>query len=167
MVPPSVPIPLRWQRALFSAVGRSLRRGALAIRLLSAALPASAATHLIAAPSVPWPGGGLAALEGEPALGSVRFAPGGSELPADAEPVLDRLASRLDADGKSRVELLAYASGSNENSRARRLSLDRAIAVRAYLTARGVSQTRVIVRALGNGAPGSGGDRVDVVPLDP
>ena len=117
--------------------------------------------------AAPGPGIDFAALESEQVPGSVPFAPGGSELPAAARPVLDRLASRLDSDGKSRVELLAYASGSNQNSRARRLSLDRAIAVRAYLEARGVAETRVIVRALGNGAAGDGGDRVEIVPLDP
>jgi outer membrane protein OmpA-like peptidoglycan-associated protein len=131
---------------------------ALALPLVSGAMPTWAA---------PGPGIDLAALESEQVLGSVPFAPGGSELPAAARPVLDRLASRLDSDGKSRVELLAYASGSNQNSRARRLSLDRAIAVRAYLEARGVAETRVIVRALGNGEAGDGGDRVEIVPLDP
>jgi outer membrane protein OmpA-like peptidoglycan-associated protein len=130
---------------------------ALALQLVSGAMPAAA----------PGPGIDLAALESVQVLGSVPFAPGGSELPAAARPVLDRLASRLDSDGKSRIELLAYASGSNLNSRARRLSLDRAIAVRAYLATRGVPETRVIVRALGNGEAGDGGDRVEIVPLDP
>jgi outer membrane protein OmpA-like peptidoglycan-associated protein len=112
------------------------------------------------------PGFALAAVESVPSLGSVRFSPGGTAIPAMADAVLDRVASRLESDDKSRVELLAYASGSNLNSRARRLSLDRALAVRTYLAQRGVAPSRVLLRALGNRHAEGDGDCVDVVGLD-
>jgi outer membrane protein OmpA-like peptidoglycan-associated protein len=101
---------------------------------------------------------------------SIRFTRGSVALPADAPALLDKLASRLTADGKRRLELLAYATSDNdasEASEARRLSLDRAVAVRSYLAARGVSPTRVILRPLGDRGPdGIPADRVDLVALD-
>jgi outer membrane protein OmpA-like peptidoglycan-associated protein len=100
------------------------------------------------------------------ATDSLRFTPGSVALPADAPTLLDKLTWRLTADGKRRVELLAYATGS-EASEARRLSLDRAVAVRTYLATRGVSPTRVILRPLGNREPdGIPADRVDLVTID-
>jgi OmpA-OmpF porin, OOP family len=107
-----------------------------------------------------------AAVEVAPSLASVPFAPGGAALPTSAHAVLDRLASRLADDAKSRVELLAYASGSNVNSRARRLSLDRAEVVRVYLAKHGVDQSRVLLRALGNRHSGGDRDCVEVVTLE-
>jgi outer membrane protein OmpA-like peptidoglycan-associated protein len=112
------------------------------------------------------PRSALAAVETEPSLGSVRFAPGGTQLPAAARPLLDRAAAHLGSDDKARLELIAYASGSNQNSRARRLSLDRAIAVRAYLADRGVPATRVLLRALGNRHAAGDGDCVELVALE-
>ena len=56
------------------------------------------------------------------------------------------------------MQLLAYAGEPNLTaSKARRLSLSRALAVRSYLIKKGVRSTRIDVRALGNktnlGAP--------------
>jgi outer membrane protein OmpA-like peptidoglycan-associated protein len=59
--------------------------------------------------------------------------------------------------------LLAYAKGTADAaSRARRLSLTRALAVRTYLMEQGVLPTRIDVRALGNKAEEDPRDRVDV-----
>ncbi|MCH8925159.1 MAG: OmpA family protein [Proteobacteria bacterium] len=49
-------------------------------------------------------------------------------------------------------------------SAARRLSLSRALAVRAYLIEQGVRSTRMDVRALGDKVPDGPADRVDVLP---
>jgi outer membrane protein OmpA-like peptidoglycan-associated protein len=106
-----------------------------------------------------------AAVELEQSLASVPFAPGRAALPPSARGVLDHVASRLATDGKSRVELLAYASGSNLDSRARRLSLDRAVAVRVYLAKHGVDRSRVLLRPLGNRRSGGDSDCVEVVTL--
>ena len=77
---------------------------------------------------------------------------------------LNKAVQKLQADEQTRVQLLAYATvGDDSASRARRLSLSRALAVRAYLMSKGVRSTRMDVRALGNLAEGNPRDRVDVV----
>jgi outer membrane protein OmpA-like peptidoglycan-associated protein len=78
---------------------------------------------------------------------------------------LDDLAKSLGADDQQRLQLIAYASGAaGEANQARRLSLSRALNVRAYLIDRGIRNTRMDVRALGNrsGADPSS-DRVEIV----
>jgi len=66
------------------------------------------------------------------------------------------------------VQLLAYAEGSADTaSQARRLSLSRALAVRAYLIDLGVRSTRMDVRALGPKTDDGPADRVDVVVVGP
>lgn len=91
--------------------------------------------------------------------------------PADgSREALSRLAAQLAAAPNRRVTIMSYAlgaSGETENSNdARRLSLDRALAVRSGLVQQGVRSTQVTVRALGN--PGGEGppDRVDILLLD-
>jgi len=58
---------------------------------------------------------------------------------------------------------VAYAAGRPEDpSTARRLSLSRALAVRAALMADGISSNRIYVRALGAQASDGPADRVDI-----
>lgn len=79
-------------------------------------------------------------------------------------PELDALVARLRKDETLRVQLLAYADGDEDNAnKARRLSLSRALAVRAYLIDKQIQSTRMDVRALGNRTKDSPKDRVDVV----
>ena len=86
-------------------------------------------------------------------------------MPEKARPELDALAQKMNTDENMRLQLLAYASGTpEETSRARRMSLSRALAVRSYLIKQGVRNTRMDVRALGNNVQGSPADRVDVIP---
>jgi len=86
-------------------------------------------------------------------------------VPEKARPELDALAQKMTTDENMRLQLLAYASGTPEEaSRARRMSLSRALAVRSYLIKQGVRSTRMDVRALGNNVQGSPADRVDVIP---
>ena len=87
-------------------------------------------------------------------------------LPDAARGELDQVAHRLSKDEGLNLQLLAYADGDDSNaSKARRLSLSRALEVRRYLMDQGVRSTRIEVRALGNKVEGSGpADRVDVVP---
>lgn len=85
-------------------------------------------------------------------------------LPEDALQALAGIARRLEAEHNLYVQLLAYAEGTeDEASKARRLSLSRALAVRSYLMNDGVRSTRIEVRALGHKAEGGPADRVDVV----
>jgi outer membrane protein OmpA-like peptidoglycan-associated protein len=90
--------------------------------------------------------------------------------PADgSRDALARLAEQLVATPGRRVEIQAYAAGTGsetENSNeARRMSLDRALAVRSGLVQRGVQSNRVTVRSLGNVGGEGPPDRVDVVLL--
>lgn len=96
------------------------------------------------------------------------FASGATDLPDDAKAGLDALARQLGADGHLRLQLAAYAGGAaDQANQARRISLQRALAVRSYLMEHGVANTRMDVRALGNHAEGSEPpDRVDVVMLE-
>jgi outer membrane protein OmpA-like peptidoglycan-associated protein len=96
---------------------------------------------------------------------SVLFAPDSAALPDGAKPDLSNLVKRLDADPSLNLQLMAYAQGSElEVSKARRLSLSRALDVREFLMGQGVRSTRIDVRALGNKLEGGGpADRVDAV----
>ncbi|CCG07553.1 Putative uncharacterized protein [Pararhodospirillum photometricum DSM 122] len=94
---------------------------------------------------------------------SLGFAGAATDLPANAAQVLDAVAQAALADPNRRVTVLAYAhaEGSGSANRAKRLSLTRALTVRAYLLDKGVRSPSIEVRALGD--PGSGArDRVDL-----
>lgn len=154
-----------------------------------AALPPSAVGFSRAFPAAgtpdtseqPEPGAALAATHPEtfappPAMipksdgNAVRFAPGTADLGGDARSVLDTIVQKLGSRPSERIQLVAYASapgnGTDDAVEARRTSLARAVAVRAYLIQRGVASTRIDVRALGNRAEGGGSlDRVDLVVL--
>jgi outer membrane protein OmpA-like peptidoglycan-associated protein len=98
----------------------------------------------------------------------VEFAPGTADLTPDARVELDAIAKSLGGDPNKRLQLIAFATGTNdEANQARRLSLSRALNVRAYLIDHGVRNTRMDVRALGNRPDGTKAvDRVDIVFLD-
>lgn len=95
---------------------------------------------------------------------SVLFASESEHLPDSARGDLEKLAQKLERDEGLTLQLLAYAAGDEANaSKARRLSLTRALKVRTYLMELGVRSTRIEVRALGNKIEGGPADRVDVV----
>jgi outer membrane protein OmpA-like peptidoglycan-associated protein len=101
-------------------------------------------------------------------ISAVRFEAGVSEIPASAQPTLDAIAARLIANDTTHLQLVAYASGTGDDPiEARRISLARAVAVRAYLIEKGVHSFRMDVRALGNRNEDNGpADRVDLILLD-
>jgi outer membrane protein OmpA-like peptidoglycan-associated protein len=93
----------------------------------------------------------------------VTFDAGTSKMPGSAQTDLNAIAEQLAANQNDRVQLLAYAGGEDVSaSKARRLSLSRALAVRSYLISKGVRSTRIDVRALGNKTTEQPFDRVDV-----
>ncbi len=95
----------------------------------------------------------------------VLFRDGSAELSDDAKHRLSAVATALQENTTVRIQLLAYAKASSEGaSRARRLSLSRALAVRAYLIEQGVRSTRMDVRALGDKIGDGPADRVDIRP---
>ncbi len=93
------------------------------------------------------------------------FDSGSAELSDAAKKLLKDLAQDLSLKSSERVQLLAFAADSGGGaSRARRLSLSRALAVRAFLIDQGVRSTRMDVRALGSKAGDGPADRVDILP---
>ena len=80
-----------------------------------------------------------------------------------ARQTLDSLATQLTGT-EQRLKVVAYAAGqSNNASQARRLSLSRALAVRAYLIDKGIRSTRIDVQAMGAPENANGpADRVDL-----
>lgn len=92
----------------------------------------------------------------------IPFAQNSTEVPEDGKAFLDKLAKRMGKESGLRIQLLGYAaSASGSPSKARRLSLFRALSVRTYLMKKGIRSTRMDVRALGNRAENGAPDRVD------
>jgi outer membrane protein OmpA-like peptidoglycan-associated protein len=100
------------------------------------------------------------------APGQVRliFAAGTTDLSEEAKRTLETLAAQLRTEGDRRLQLLAYASGAEQGaSKARRLSLSRALAVRTFLVEKGIPSRRIDLRPLGTKFEAGPADRVDVV----
>ncbi|MDA1023077.1 MAG: OmpA family protein [Proteobacteria bacterium] len=86
-----------------------------------------------------------------------------SKLPDNAKPDLLGLAKKLKGKDNLRLQLLAYAGGKDlSSSKARRMSLSRALSVRSFLIESGVRSTRIDVRALGSKTTEDPVNRVDV-----
>ena len=95
---------------------------------------------------------------------TILFADDSSHLPDSVRGDLERVAQKLEKDEGLSLQLMAYAAGDEANaSKARRLSLSRALEVRKYLMEMGVRSTRIEVRALGNKVEGGPADRVDTL----
>jgi len=92
----------------------------------------------------------------------ILFSADSIELQEQVKPALAQLASQLKADKDMQIQLLSYASGGD----ARRLSLTRALAVRANLIAQGIDSTRMIVKARGDKSDGGNPDRLDIVEVN-
>ena len=96
-------------------------------------------------------------------LVNVSFIPGGSDLNEAAKKTLNSIATKLTKNENIRMQLMAYAGEANMSaSKARRLSLSRALAIRSYLISKGIRGTRIDVRALGNKISSGLPNRVDL-----
>lgn len=94
----------------------------------------------------------------------IAFDEGSADLPPGADSDLKAIADTLLGDDTLRAQVKAYAgAASGSASEARRLSLSRALAVRAILIEQGVRSTRIDVRALGDRDEGGPPERVDVL----
>ena len=104
---------------------------------------------------------------GAPAPGDslrIEFADNSSDLAKRSREKLKLLAELLLGADSLRAQVKAYAGETaGSASAARRLSLSRALAVRAFLIDEGVRSTRIDVRALGNRFEGGPSERVDIV----
>jgi outer membrane protein OmpA-like peptidoglycan-associated protein len=91
---------------------------------------------------------------------------GSRGIPDAAKGKIDALIEKLHGEPSLRLQVLAYADGdSDEVTRARGLSLSRALAMRSYLVEHGIDMMRMDVRALGNTAQEEPADRVDLIPV--
>ncbi len=107
------------------------------------------------APAAPIPQGGI----------RIVFPTEMNDVPTEANAALDDLAGQMLADEDMRIQIMCYASGTEETeSKARRKSLARCINIRQYLFKKDVRTTRMDVRALGLKSEGQPADRVDIVP---
>lgn len=129
---------------------------------VQAVIPAPAPQQIAALPPSPAP---VAASGFKGDTLTIPFTGESARVPDHSLSDLDRLAKRMLKDESLGLQLLAYADGDDANaSKARRLSLSRALEVRKYLMDQGLRSTRIEVRALGNKLEGAGSpDRVDAV----
>jgi len=93
---------------------------------------------------------------------ALAFDSGDARLNEAHRALLKSIVARLNENADDSVQLLAYAQADNR-SKARRLSLSRALAVRSYLLSQDIRNTRIEVRALGDQVPAGKPDRVDVI----
>ena len=92
------------------------------------------------------------------------FAESAAKISPQAQTQLKSLARRLQEKTDLRLQLMAYAGAEAlSSSKARRLSLSRALSVRAFLIESGIRSTRIDVRALGNKTTEEPLNRVDVM----
>ena len=78
------------------------------------------------------------------------------------------LARQMANDPRMRVEIFAYASGTDDSaSKARRVSLLRGLSVRGMLLEEGIRPERINVHTLGNQSTKQPADRVDVMTSGP
>lgn len=93
------------------------------------------------------------------------FSANDAALSGASKSALETVAQSMLADESSEIQLFAYAGQTGSDAtQARRLSLSRAMAVRAFLIGKGIRPARMQVRALGNKTTSGSPDRVDVVP---
>ncbi len=99
---------------------------------------------------------------------SLPFAPGATDMNVKTRQVFDKEAfDLLKKNPNFRVQVQAFATPFGEGqSSARRLSLTRAISIRAYLIEKNVDPKRIDVRALGTKTGTAPLDRVDLVFID-
>jgi len=97
-------------------------------------------------------------------VSTISFSRGADQLDRDAVEIVEQLARILAAHGNARITLVAYSDtdGAISPREARRISLNRALAIRDFLAAKGISSGRVDVRPMGANVPSGDMDRVDV-----
>ena len=93
----------------------------------------------------------------------IAFSDREARLPDGDKAKLVTLANALREKKDFRLQLLAYAGGQGlSTSKARRMSLSRALAVRSFLIRKGVRSTQIDLRALGNKTDDKPVNRVDL-----
>lgn len=95
---------------------------------------------------------------------SMEFKPKLTDLQADQQSVLKSdILSYLTRNSDARLQIVSFASEQGSQSDARRLSLSRALSVRAFLLEKGIAPSRMDVRAMGDNSTETPADRVDLI----
>ena len=97
-------------------------------------------------------------------VSTISFTRGSDQMDKDAIEIVEKLGRILMANTSTRITLVAYSdtNGTISPREARRISLNRALAIRDFLATKGVSSGRVDVRPMGANVPSGDMDRVDV-----
>ena len=105
-----------------------------------------------------------AGIEIKPGLATrIEFGETATKIPGESKDRLRTLAEGVRDKADFRLQLMAYAGAEGLSaSKARRMSLSRALSVRSFLIENGVRSTRIDVRALGNKTSEKPANRVDV-----
>ncbi len=99
----------------------------------------------------------------DPAMSSISFVKGTDTIDKEALTKLSKLAATLKENPDVRIYLISHADSAGSSPReAHRLSLNRALNVRGYLTSHGVAQSRMDVSAKGSDGAEGNKDRVDI-----
>ncbi|MGB1540099.1 MAG: OmpA family protein, partial [Rickettsiales bacterium] len=87
-----------------------------------------------------------------------------TDIPFAMQGAMNELVQHLNANPESRVEAVSYAGSADEQEViAKRISLSRALAARAYFIDQGIDASRIDVKAKGNKESGGGpAERVDI-----
>jgi outer membrane protein OmpA-like peptidoglycan-associated protein len=103
------------------------------------------------------------AVSAHPVTASITFSPNQTTLPLSATHNLTALGKQAAASPTATINVLAYApADAHDPSVARRLSLDRALAIRSVLIAAGVPSSRIYLRALGASAPAGAANEAQI-----
>ena len=93
---------------------------------------------------------------------TVSFGKDKTDLTDDAKSDLTDVADKV-KQSQGSVRIVAYAGGTPEQSSvAKRISLSRALQIRAFLITKGVNQLNINVQALGREVPSGDSERADV-----
>lgn len=99
---------------------------------------------------------------GPPPNARISFSGDNNDLPAESRAELRGVVDQMKRGAELRLRIEGFANAGDDANRARRLSLSRALAVRAYLMDQGIASTRMDVYARGPQSDGGPGDRVDL-----
>ncbi len=102
----------------------------------------------------------------ETRLVQIAFEAGSTDLSGEARTALDGLAVTLGDKPQMRLTVKAYTSTGTSISETRRLSLQRALAVREYLGRKGIAAVRMDLLPLGRSPDDGPRDHVDILRAD-
>jgi outer membrane protein OmpA-like peptidoglycan-associated protein len=99
----------------------------------------------------------------DPTISTILFTRGSATIEERVLITLDKLVAALKQNPAARISLIAFADDVGSTKRAvRQLSLNRALAVRDYLSSKGIPESRVDIHAEGADTSPGYADRVNI-----